>query len=119
MRALGFASRRRCRAGVAMMASPSQLTPRTRIFSCAFFCGAGLVEVRGAGEGMGGGSGFAKFVELRGNWFFRRALELLRLPAFVDPEPIGRVPADGGFEGPVHIGHDLLEIGRASCRERV
>ena len=29
-----------------------------------------------------------------------------RFPSSVDPEPIGRVAANGGFEGPVHVAHD-------------
>src|SRR2546427_3213156 len=35
-----------------------------------------------------------------------------KLPAIMDPKPIGRIAADGGFEGAVHVEHDFFRRAR-------
>ena len=93
MWASGNFSRKRSSAGVVITASPSQFVPRTRILSGCGFC----ISV----------SGFTRWFGIIGPR--RPACVFLRsrFPAAVNPEPVGRVAAHGGFEAAVDVAHDV------------
>src|SRR6267154_926238 len=99
MCAVGLASRNRCKAGVAITASPSQFGPRTRIF-CELTMKLGVNYSRPLAPILKLRDG-AVHVGCHASFF-----DLIRFPAFMDPKPIGRIAPNRRLKGPVHFQHD-------------
>src|SRR5581483_716102 len=104
MCASGRAWRKRSSAGVDITASPSQLTPRTRIR----WGGLVAISPRSSNripvhEGIGG---FILRCPPEGFLFARR------LPAVMHPEPVRRIAQDCLLERAIHVQHDVLRPAR-------
>src|SRR5882672_4176704 len=97
MWACGRASRRRSNAGVVMIASPSQFTPRTRSFSSEGFMPDG--------SAVGGDAGW-RHCRVR---LALGPLEFVGLPAVMHPEPVGRILPHRLFKGLVDVTGDGLD----------
>src|SRR5436309_1331493 len=73
-----------------MTASPSQLTPRTRIL-----VGETVDRISNSGFDFG-------------LWTLDFGLIRPRLPSPMDPKPIRWIAPDPGFQSPIDVGHDFL-----------
>src|SRR5436309_646790 len=105
MCAFGFAWRNRSKAGVVITASPSQFTPRTTIRSrCRLSFVDGWLIQRSGNLRLEVSQvfGVCRCHATAGSPRLGRA----HSPAIVDPEPVGRIGADGRFEGAIDVGRD-------------